>query len=420
MNILKSDNYKPVFKANVMPKEQAEHLDNKLKAADSVDIFCHTKTDEDSFASAKALYSYLESMGKRVRIISTADPKLYQFDENKYNILSENSVDESISKSDLAVCVDLSKDTRLNPKVLNYLNGYSNNQIVGFDHHAEDRLICPKAFTYKVTESYDSVKNMPVEEPKNYYIDSSSKSCAAIIYRFFEAIKRDIPYSEKISLFCGMSDDMRKSGYINFLNSPKIEFSKVGKDDKNTQEVYNNVLNDIVAVDKSEIIKHIDPLSDLSLEAREFQKSLYDSVQISENKKFAYVVIDIDNSLWRNLGGDNSVTRPIVKDFRARLMQNSPNDELISDELRDKLKDVQVVATVDSDFVSNEFHVSLTSKGDYVKRYADYVRENYCPSLKVMGHSNRGGWNISNQDEDKCKEFFDHFMEASQNIAYED
>ncbi len=408
----------PAFKANPMPKEQANNINNRFMAADTIDIFCHTKTDEDSFNCAKALYSYLEGMGKNVRIVSTENDKLYQYDANRYNIISEDKVDETTEKAELAVCVDLSKDTRLKPNVARYLQSYSSDNIVGFDHHNEDSIVVPKADVYKVTQSYESIKKMPALEPKNFYIDSSAKSCAAIIYRFFQTLKRDIPYSEKLSLFCGMSDDMRKSGYINFLKSPKIEFSRVSKDDKNSQYVYNKVLKDINESDKLDVIKHVDPMSDLTLEERKFQKSLFDKVQINENGKFAYVLIDIDDPLWRSLGGDNSSTRRIVKDFRARLIQNVPHDELISDNLREKLKDVQVVATVDSDFVSNEFQVSLTSKEDYVKKYADFIRDNFCPNLKVMGHSNRGGWNIPNDDDSKCREFFDYFLTAAQNIEY--
>ncbi len=419
MNINKIYTTSPAFKANPMPNEQAQHINNKLLEADSIDIFCHKKTDEDSFNSAKALYSYLESQGKNVRIISTENTALYQFDANKYNILAEDKVDESTKKADLAVCVDLSKDERLNPEVQKYLNRYSNNNIVGFDHHSEDSLILPQADTYKVIKSYESIKDMPVRKPKNFYIDSSSKSCAAVIYRFFEAIKRNIPYDEKLSLFCGMSDDMRKSGYINFLKSPKIEFSRVGKDDKNSQYVYNKIMKEIQEQDKVDIIKHVDPMSDLTPEERKFQKSLFKNVQVNENGKFAYVVIDKDDPSWIALGGDNSSTRRIVKDYRARLIQDNPADELISDELRSKLNNVQVVATVDSDQASNEFQVSLTSKADYVKRYADHIRDNFYPNLRVMGHSNRGGWSIPNDDQEKCKEFFNYFIDAAKNIDYE-
>ena len=46
--------YQPNFTANVMPKNCAEHINNKLKQAKTVDIFCHTSSDEDTFNSAKA------------------------------------------------------------------------------------------------------------------------------------------------------------------------------------------------------------------------------------------------------------------------------------------------------------------------------------------------------------------------------
>lgn len=440
MNIQLQNNkvYNPCFKANVMPKGQAEFIDDKFLYAESIDIFCHSKADEDSANSAKAIYSYLEGMGKNVRIIANPNPQLYKFSDKKYNILPEDKVDKNTIKADLAVCIDFSKDERLKGNVLDYLHDFSSDNVVGFDHHDETKLIMPKFDTYKVVKSYDSIKKMPVSAPKNYYIDSSAKSCAAIIYRFFEALGKDISYDERVSLFCGMCDDMRKSAYINFLNKPKIEFSSEAENDTNTKEVYDVLLaglenadkDDIIKhidpplvgledVDKDDIIKHVDTRSESSPAGEQFQKKIFDNVQINSNGKLAYTIIDINDPIWRTLGGDNPSTRRIVKDSRARLLQNSPYDELIPDELRVKLNDVQVVATIDSDFVSNEYHVSLTSKGDYVKKYADYVREKFYPDLKEMGHSNRGGWSIPNGDEKECAEFLSAFMEAAENISYD-
>lgn len=423
MNIVAVNNFKPAFKANTMPKEQAEYLNDKLCTAESVDIFCHAKADEDSFNSAKVLYSYLDSMGKDVRIIAKVNPELYQFDQKKFNVISEDKVDESTSKADLAVCVDWSRDNRQKPNVIDYLGRFSNSNIIGFDHHDEKSLICPKGDTYKITESYESVKNMPASEPKNFYIDASSKSCAAILFRFFEALKRDIPYNEKLSLFCGMSDDMRKSGYINFFNSPDIGFADTLEKDKNTKEIYKEVLSDIDPLDKKEVIAHIYPMSEVSPLEEAFQKSLFDNVRFNGNNKFAYVVIDKDDENWGKLGGDNERTREIVKDFRSRLLQNSPDDPLISEDLRKNLKEVKVAGVVDFALDRPEFQVSLTSKGPYVRSYADYVNDfidtDSFDKLKQMGHDDRGGWNIPTDDEFKCEKFFNYFLRASEDIDYD-
>ena len=168
----------PDFTANVMPKNCAEHINDKLKSAKTVDIFCHTSSDEDTFNSAKAMYSYLQSQGVKPRIIVSGGKDNYKYDTQKYNIIQDTKINKNTTKSDLALCVDFSSPNRVSSSVLKYLQGYG-NKIVGFDHHNDNDVIT-KNYN-KITEAYAKTQSLPELKAQNYYIDSSAKSNCAII-----------------------------------------------------------------------------------------------------------------------------------------------------------------------------------------------------------------------------------------------
>ena len=113
-----------------MPKNCAEHINNKLKAAKTADIFCHTSSDEDSFNSAKAMSSYLKSQGIKSRIIVSNGKDCYDYNSNKYNIVQADDINEKTKKADIALCVDFSAKSRAASNVLDYINSYGSN-IVG-------------------------------------------------------------------------------------------------------------------------------------------------------------------------------------------------------------------------------------------------------------------------------------------------
>ena len=163
------NNYKnfvqPNFTANVMPKNCAEYIDNKLKAAKTADIFCHTSSDEDSFNSAKAMYSYLESQGVKSRIIVSNGKECYNYDTKKYNIIQADEVNENTQKSDIALCVDFSATSRAVPNVMKYINSYGAN-VVGFDHHNNPDKISTNY--NQITQSYAKTQKMPELEAKNF------------------------------------------------------------------------------------------------------------------------------------------------------------------------------------------------------------------------------------------------------------
>ncbi len=409
------------FKANPMPAEQARHMDKKLKEAGSVDIFCHAATDEDAFNSAKVMYEYLEELGKKPRIITSNNSALYGFDRQKYNIVLMKELNDYTQTADLALCVDFSKRERLDKKASLYLNRFSDDKIVGLDHHSEGDCII--ADTKKIAMSYDSVKQMPDFDPVNYYVDSSSKSCSAVIYRFFEALNKKLSLEQLSSLFCGMLDDSRKFDVISWKkkedNTYDCTLNTTTNVDKNTQEVFNKVNSGLKTAKKTEILEHLDILENLTVDEKLFVKKLFDGVKFSPNGKFAYFVIAPDDEDWINLGGDTNRTSTIIRDFRMRLLKNSPEDIMISNNLSEKLKNVEVAGVFYPDYDEEVFKKSFHSKKNYVARYQNYVRENIYPELTAGGHSNRGGGRILTLDKEACEQWVGYFVEAAENVVYD-
>lgn len=422
INILVKNNNlcKPSFKANQMPKEQALHIDKKLKEADTVDIFCHASTDEDSFNSAKTMYLYLEEMGKKPRIIVSDNPDLYGYNTQRFNIQLMKDADKNVDRADLALCVDFSKDERLNQHSLDYLKRFPEDKIVGFDHHLESGFLIKDAV--RIAQSYESVKDMPKFEPANYYIDPSSKSCSAVIYRFFEALNTKLSREQLSSLFCGMCDDIKKHGVINYEKSAddlyEIKLNNSTRVDNNTKEVFDKVSSSLSSERKHKIAEHLDIMRNLMPDEKTFMKRLFDGVQFNENGKFAYFIIDPMDEDWMKFGGDTNRTSTIIRDFRIRLLKNNPNDPLISEDLREKLANIEVSGVFYPDYDEEIYKVSLHSKKDYVARYQNYVRDNLYPALQAGGHGNRGGGRITTLDEEKCRKWIDYFIKASENVQY--
>ncbi len=413
--------YIPSFKANPMPQNQASYIDKRLRDADSVDIFCHASTDEDAFNSAKAMYLYLEQLGKKPRIIASNNPDLYNFDRQKYNITLAKELSHSTKNADLALCVDFSKKERLSAKALEYLEKFPEDRIVGFDHHSESEFLIKD--TNRITKKYDSIKNMPELEPSNYYIDSTSKSCSAVIFRFFEALGAKMTKQQLSSIFCGMVDDIQKFDIVNSKKRPddtyECKLTENKNLDKNTKEVFTKVSSSLTDFRKNEILEHLDILGNLSDEENAFMKKLFDGVKFSENGKFAYCIIDVNDEDWIKFGGDTNRTSAMIRDFRMRLIKNKFKDPLISKPLRENLKNIKAAGIFYPDYDEEIYKVSLHSKKDYVSRYQDYIKKNIYPGLTAGGHSNRGGGRILTLDEDKCNEWASYFVRAAQAVNYD-
>lgn len=414
MKVNSVNTFKPVFKANKMSEKQALYLNNKLLSSDKVDIFCHSATDEDAFNSAKTLYTYLEQKGKHPRIVASRDFDNYDYDENKYNIIHFEDVNSDTQKADLAACVDFSKKERLADNVLDYLMSFDESHIVGIDHHNEDEYVIDN--TNHITKSYSKENPMPDFEEKNYYIDSTAKSCSSIIYRFFEALNI-IPSKEQLkSLFCGMTDDMTKSNYVKLTDDCHIKHMPKLKDNPNVKEVYEKIENMLTPLDKQEIIQHLNVLAGLSPDEKDFQNKLFNNVRLNNNNTFAYVVLDPDDAQWLRLGGDNKRTSTIMRDFRVRMLAHNYDDKQIPNSLKEKLNNLQAAAVFYSNPEEKCYRISIHSKNDCVQKYNDYIREHLNPGLIAGGHANRGGGRIFTLESEKWQNWVQDFVTASENI----
>ncbi|MBR1943260.1 DHH family phosphoesterase [bacterium] len=398
------NNYKnfvqPNFTANVMPKNCAEYIDNKLKAAKTADIFCHTSSDEDSFNSAKAMYSYLESQGVKSRIIVSNGKECYNYDTKKYNIIQADEVNENTQKSDIALCVDFSATSRAVPNVMKYINSYGAN-VVGFDHHNNPDKISTNY--NQITQSYAKTQKMPELEAKNFYIDSSAKSNCAIISRFFDAIGHKINHEEGRSLLAGMLDDTSKDGFTKISQYGQIEVSDKTNDNDNTKTVMDNVLSKLNIFDKVSVLKHFSDKSKLTDKEINFQKTLDNRTQYSKNGKFAYLEIQQGDKEWEDMGKDTVRTKTVLGAYRKKMLEN---------------KNVDAVAVFFPTNMKDTYKMSILTKKDYAKQIIDEIKSTTCPELTAGGHDDRSGGTIASSDKQKCHEWVNLFVDAAEKVLH--
>lgn len=400
MIVGKSVNFiQPSFTANVMPVNCAKHIDDKLKSAKTVDIFCHTSSDEDTFNSAKAMYSYLESNGVKPRIIVSGGKECYEYDEKKYNLLQSNKVSNKTQKADLALCLDFSSKVRVLPNVKNYLDKYGEN-VVGFDHH-NDKDKLTKNYNH-ITSSYKSIQDMPPLEAKNYYIDSSAQSNCAIISRFFDAIGHTPKQNESKALFCGMFDDNAKSGLVKYNPLKGFTFSNKLEDNGNTKEIMRNTFKKLNILDKISVFKHFVDNSQLSEKEVTFQKGLNDRVQTCADGKFAYVEIKQGDKEWEELGRDTEKTKSVLGKFRNQLLKENKN--------------LKAVAVFYPTNLENTYKMSINSTKDYAKRIIENIKNTTCPELVAGGHDDRSGGTINSSDADECSKWVELFKNSAKKV----
>ncbi|MBR1681170.1 DHH family phosphoesterase [bacterium] len=381
-----------------MPKNCAEYIDNKLKSAKTADIFCHASSDEDSFNSAKAMYSYLEAQGVKSRIIVSNGKDCYNYDTSKFNIIQADEVNENTKKADIALCVDFSATSRAVPNVLKYINSYGTN-VVGFDHHNNPDKISPNY--NQITQAYAKTQEMPTLEAKNFYIDSSAKSNCAIISRFFDAIGHKINHEEGRSLLAGMLDDTSKDGFTKVSKFGQIEVSDKTNDNGNTKTVMNNVLSKLNVLDKINVLKHFSDKAKLTDKEINFQKSLKERTQFSKNGKLAYLEIQQGDKDWEDMGRDTVRTKTVLGNYRKQMLEN---------------KNLDAVAVF---FPTNEkdiYKMSILTRNDYAKQIIDEIKSTTYPELIAGGHDDRSGGTINSTDKNVCHEWVNLFINAADKV----
>ena len=396
------NNYKnfvqPNFTANVMPKNCAEYIDKKLKSAKTADIFCHTSSDEDSFNSAKAMYSYLQSQGIKSRIIVSNGKECYDYDTKKYNIMQADEVNDETKKSDIALCVDFSAKSRAVPNVMKYINSYGTN-VVGFDHHNNPDKITTNY--NQITQAYAKIKDMPALNSKDFYIDSSAKSNCAIISRFFDAIGHKTSKEENKSLLAGMLDDTSKDGYTKISDNGQIAISENINDFNHTKDIFKKVLSNLTNEDKSEVVAHFNNKANLTEKEIKFQKSLKERTQYSKNGKFAYIEIQQGDKEWEQLGRDTVRSKQVLSDYRKQMIADNNLD---------------AVAVFFPTNLKDTYKMSILTKKDYAKRIIDDIKTTSYPELVAGGHDDRSGGTIISSNKQQCHNWVNLFVNSAENV----
>ena len=409
---IKNINSNIYFRANKIPKLQAEYINNRLLSSKSTDIFCHIATDEDSFNSAKIMYDYLSSNGVKPRILCNNSKENYGFDEKKYDIVDLAKSPVPKNRAETAICIDFSEPVRIRGRALKYLHTFPQADVFCIDHHNCDKPIIESNIIHKSFEQEPKIIT-----PKNGYMDTTARSAASILVRFFEALNIPMSSQQIDSAYCAMVDDMNKANLLSINNGQIVKSAALIKD-KNADDVFKMVSGNISEDKKREILSHLDVLSHLSGQEQAFRENLFKKIMISDNKKFAYAIIEPNNKDWQKIGGDNSITSKILRDFRLRVLSHKNADKYINAEQIKKLQEVEAAAVFYPDYKTGRYRISIHSNKDFAMKIIDYNRAHYNMDLTAGGHEDRAGGSVQSLDEDVCSKWINAFILSAQNIDY--
>ncbi len=385
---MKINNALTTFQANKISKQEAKYLSDTLLNSSSVDIVCHEATDKDAANSALLMWEYLNQKGINSRIILSQDLDTLKLRNENCNIVQANTIKPD-EKSKTALCVDFSQYDRVSNNVKQMIKNA--DKVVCIDHHKKQNM-----FGDDVVELDSSILDDSFPKKTSmHYIDSSAKSATSVIYRLFESLGEEIDENRAYDILSGFASDCVKKGIIDCDGkNGTIKAKKQLKEDKNAYEVYQNIEKKVSNKNKQKIAHEIDILANLTPDEEDFYDSLFKKVQLSPNKKLAYVEIKPDDETWQHLGGDNSRTSTILNRFR----QNILSDE-----------DFNNIDAVVAFYSANDvYRLSIHSKKDNLDKFYDcafsLLNEKY-NGFSVGGHNSRGGGKIVSSDNKTCHDF---------------
>ena len=143
----------------------------------------------------------------------------------------------------------------------------------------------------------------------------------------------------------------------------------------------------------------VDILSNLTKEEEDFKNSLYGRINISKNKKVAWVEIPPDDKQWQDLGGDNSRVSTILNRFRQDVLNSREDIETI--------------------FVFYEaegrYRFSVHSKTPTLHDFFNYIEQKHIPDFtkNAGGHKDRAGGKIFTVDPEKCHKWVEDIISCS-------
>jgi len=430
-------NKKIGFKAAIIPQNTHKLMHRRMMNAISIDEFCHVSPDEDTLNATKVMANFLVSEGKEVRIFAEGKLKglLKTGLDEKVRIIDPDKTAE-LEIADLAFVVDCNSKNRVPRKSAEFLDRYQKSNIMGIDHHKPNKndvkignIINPFP-SDNTTKSLLGKLNIFIMRLKTevfgknpFYVDETAKSCCGIVYRFFEGLRIKLDDNNLGNLYCGMLNDISKSNCIKLITEDGID--KVIRLDElkkfsQTEELLNKIEAQLSSAKKTEILRHLNIMANLTPEETAFHKKLFtDMVQFSKNGKLAYIVIEPENQEWKNLGQDNIITSVILSDVRKRLLENSPEDKLIPSILREKLEKVKGVIIFyrgdEKAVISEEvYKMSIHSKDGYAGQLINEYIKNNPGNNNPGGHPDRSGGRIYSIETDKCNKFINGFLTAAE------
>lgn len=386
------NNFKtPKFGAHHISRARADYFEKEFKKAKKVDILTHESTDRDGANSALALSSYLNSLGVQSRIIvSTKKIADLGLMVGNQKIVQANKTGKK--DADTLICVDFSKIDRLPASLRSYLASASS--VYCLDHHSNpdisDLLAKDETLIRKVNGNPDLKLDKLISKGRDpnpmapIYVDTSAKSACSIIYRYFEALGKDIDNQTAYNLFSGFVDDTQKRGLV-ICDGRKgtVKPTKKLATDANSYEIFKKLKSKLTKDQISAIAKNIDIMSSLTLPEKKFKSSLYNRLKFSKNGTIAYIEIPPFDRQWIELGMDNARTSTILNRFRQSVLNNDFKDP--------RLDKVKTAATFYR--AGNVYRVSLHSKEESLLDFFKYVDKNKIGNfaLNSGGHQSRAG-----------------------------
>lgn len=377
------------FQANPFSKKQAQFFNQKLVNANYVDIICHSLTDEDAVASAKAIQWYLKKQHTPQRIILNHGEDTWDY-PHKGRVLDTAVSELPKDKPDTVLCIDFSSTSRISKNVIDYIN--QAKKIFCIDHHTDGDIVPD---IHPITRSLGE-KELDALPITNIYIDTSAKSCSGIVMRLLEALGAAPPTRILQQLFCGMVDDLRKNSCIKFDETLEPVKLDIMNKDRYTSNLYSSLEKKLLQKDRDAVIKHLNVLANLTPEEIKFKESL--PIRMEKAGKLGYVVIPSGDKEWANLGGDNKKTSAIMGNFRLNALENNP-----------ELDSVAVFYPV-----KDAYRISIHSKDNNVLKLFDYVKENFNPDLQAGGHENRGGGYVQSLEPDICEKWVNEILKGAE------
>ncbi len=403
-NNIQNNNFS--FRAKPISRAVASNIYSKISdpSIKTVDIYTHVLPDEDTLNSAKVMYNFLQSLGKKVRICTEEK-------ETKGLFFSPNyKLKQTDKEPDMHLIVDFNSTERFPQKSLLQFNKSPQKPTVILDHHN----IQPN--TLETNSQKDGL-----------YVDETAKSCSGVIFRFFETLGQKIEKTDAKNLYCGMLSDYSKSKLVSIENTPTgaklIKLPEL-ENDKNSKEVLEKLEAQLDKDSKQEVYNHLDIFAKLNAKEKKFMNDLPQKIKISPNGKLAYIVIKPDSKIWASIGMDTVHSSKILSSLRTRIINNPEKDNVFSPELKEKLKNVQAAMVFYKIAPnSNKYKISIHSKKESINA-KDFIDKSKIEWDKYLtqsgksieyqggGHSDRAGGGILSCDKEDINAYINCFIKT--------